>query len=52
MSCGGVIIEISDYFSNRFYYVVRDFGDEVRIATNYSLIIDSKNYRWLSFFFY
>jgi hypothetical protein len=45
-------MEISDYFSNRFYYIVRDFGDEVRITTNRPLVIDSEDCRWLSFFFY
>jgi hypothetical protein len=52
MSCGGVIIEIPDYFSNRFHCVIRDFGDKVRIATDCLLVIDFKDCRWLSFFFY
>jgi hypothetical protein len=52
VSCGGVIMEISDYFGNRLYYVIRDFGDKVRIATDYSLVIDSKDCRWLSSFLY
>jgi hypothetical protein len=49
VSRDGIIIEIRNYFNNRFYYVVYNFGDKISVITNYFLIIDFKNYRW---FFY